>query len=119
MTNKERILEIIERINSNKRELKTLRESVKSTCEQSGDYKQHREMKDESTRKMKAIELALSDPNDLARIDNLKADIKNDKQVITDIALTEMMGGNSIELEDDEGNVYQPSIKISFQMQLL
>ena len=76
-------------------------------------------MKDESTRKMKAIELALSDPADLQKIDNLKADIKNDKQVITDIALSEMMGGHSIELEDDEGNTYQPTIKISFQMQLL
>lgn len=120
MNTQERIIEVIERIRSNRRVVKSIREGIRAECQQSTAYREHAEIVAEKKEKMKRIEASVTDPKDAQQLDNLKAEIKNDQQVLTDLALNAYTKGENIEItRTEEGERYTPVFKVNFQMQLL
>lgn len=119
MNTQERIIEVIDRIRSNRRVAKSIRDGIRAECQQSKPYREHAEVVADHKEKMKRIEAAVCDPKDLQQLDNLKAEIKNDQQVLTDLALNLYTKGEDIELDAGDGKRYTPTFKVTFQMQLL
>lgn len=119
MNTQERIIEVIERIRSNRRVAKSIREGIRAECDQSKEYREYAEIVSQNKEKMKRIEVSVCDPKDLQQLDNLKAEIKNDQQVLTDLALNAYTKGENIELDGGDGERYTPTFKVTFQMQLL
>lgn len=119
MSTQERIIEVIERIRSNRRVAKSIRDGIRAECDQSKEYREYAEIVSQNKEKMKRIEVSVCDPKDLQQLDNLKAEIKNDQQVLTDLALNAYTKGENIELDGGDGERYTPVFKVTFQMQLL
>lgn len=119
MNTQERIIEVIERIRSNRRVAKSIRDGIRAECDQSKEYREYAEIVSHNKEKMKRIEVSVCDPKDLQQLDNLKAEIKNDQQVLTDLALNAYTKGENIELDGGDGERYTPTFKVTFQMQLL
>lgn len=119
MNTQEKIIELIERIKENRRVKKSINESIRAECSQSNKYRQHADEVSKRKQEMKQIELSVASPNDLQQIDRLKAEIKNDQQVLSDIALNAYTKGETISVDLGEGQQYNPIIKVTFQMQLL
>lgn len=119
MNTQERIIEVIERIRSNRRVAKSIRDGIRAECDQSKEYREYAEIVSQNKEKMKRIEVSVCDPKDLQQLDNLKAEIKNDQQVLTDLALNAYTKGENIELDGGDGERYTPTFKVTFQMQLL
>lgn len=119
MNTQEKIIEVIERIKENRRVAKTIRDGIRAECQQSKAYREHAEIVSENKEKMKRIEVAVCNPKDLEQLENLKSEIKNDQQVLTDLALNAYTKGENIEIADGESARYTPVFKVTFQMQLL
>lgn len=119
MNTQEKIIELIERIKENRRVKKSIQESIRAECNQSSKYREAAEEVSKRKEEMKRIEVAVASPNDLQQIDNLKAEIKNDQQVLSDLALNAYTKGETISVDLGEGEQYHPVIKVTFQMQLL
>lgn len=119
MTTQERMIEVIQRIKENRRVAKSIRESIRAECQQSKAYCEHAEVVAEKKEKMKRIEISVSDPRDLQQLENLKAEVKNDQQLLTDLALNAYTKGENIEIDGEEGEKYVPTFKVNFQMTLL
>ena len=111
MNTQERIIEVIERIRSNRRVAKSIREGIRAECDQSKEYREYAEIVSQNKEKMKRIEVSVCDPKDLQQLDNLKAEIKNDQQVLTDLALNAYTKGENIELDGGDGERYTPTFK--------
>lgn len=120
MNTQERLIEVIERIRSNRRVAKSIRDGIRAECQQSKPYREHAEIVAENKEKMKRIEASVCDQKDIEQLENLKAEIKNDQQVLTDLALTAYSKGENIEIDrTEEGERYTPVFKVTFQMKLL
>lgn len=119
MNDKDRILEVINRIKENRRVKKSIQESIRAECNQSKKYRDAAEEVSKNKEIMKRVEIDVASPADLQQVDNLKAEIKNDQQVLTDLALNLYTKGEDIELDAGDGERYTPTFKVTFQMQLL
>lgn len=115
------IREVLDRLDANKNERKIIKETLKQALEGSAAWvKCHDEVAQEKAR-LKNIEVTVlsSYSNDVSELERLNAEIKNDTEVLSDIALTMFMKGESIEIEHN-GKKYEPKIKVSLkQMSLL
>lgn len=120
MNTQEKIIEVLERIRSNRRVAKSIREGIRAECQQSKAYREHAEVVADHKQKMKRIEASVCDQKDIQQLENMKAEIKNDQQVLTDLALNAYTKGENIEIDrTEEGERYTPVFKVTFQMQLL
>lgn len=115
------IREVLERIEVNKRERKKLKDMMKEALEQNGPWvKAHDEVVQEKAR-LKQIEVSvLSDyKSEVDELEKLNLEIKNDTEVLSDMALTLFMKGQNIDVETDTKK-YAPKISVSFkQLKLL
>lgn len=106
--------EIFERIKEQKREQREINKSVQETLRNSAEYEK---IKEELERlRLKKMRMEDSARGDLdQKIDLLKLNIKEGMQVMSDVALTQIMKGESIKLKDDENNEYEPVFSIRFK----
>lgn len=118
MQHEQKIIEIINRIKVNTKIVKDIRESVMGECMASAKYKEAKERFQESRDQMREIERQNMSLNDLQQLENAKLAIKDDKVLLTDIAMTAYSKGEDIAIEN-EGVRYVPNFKVSFQMKLL
>ncbi len=49
------------------------------------------------------------------KLEELKRDMDLDKEMLTDIAISSLMKGETVEVKDNYDNVYEPIFKVSFK----
>lgn len=54
---------------------------------------------------------------DYERLEDLKYDMDSDKELLSDMALTQLMDGKPLEVSDEKENEYEPVIKVTFKKQ--
>ena len=52
---------------------------------------------------------------ELAQLDALKGDIASDRELLSDLALTQLMKGETVGVTDEYDNKYQPIFTVRFQ----
>lgn len=115
------IREVIDRLEANKQERKKLKEIITQGLEQNGPWANARDEVREEKERLKRVEMnVLADyASEVDQLEKLNLEIKNDKEVLSDIAMAMFMKGESIEVET-KGKKWEPTFTVSFkQMSLL
>ena len=118
MNHEEKIVEIINRIKINRKIVKDIRESVLAECMASSKYVEAQTLYRENREKMREIEKSNMSLNDLNQLENAKIAIKDDQQLLSDVALNAYTKGESLSFRRD-GQEITATIGVKVQMKLL
>lgn len=111
------IQEVFQRIEKNKKELKDIKSVYKDALAGSQQYA---EVTDELKRlreKKKQIETATRQQfsSECIKMEDIKIDIASDEELLSDIAMTKLMKGEPVEVNDQYQNQYEPVIRVRFK----
>ncbi len=109
--------EIFLRLNNAKKDKKTITTIYKEALLSNKPYQDILDaLKSVKARKQQMeSELKAQMRSELDQIEKLKIHIQNDKSLMTDIALTSMMKGETVELMDENESKYEPVFTASFK----
>ena len=105
------IQEIFDDIQELKKERRELNKEYKYLLDSDDSYNKIIE-------KMKALreqKKAIEDSNKPARLEEIKDEIADNSQMISDIAISTLMEGKSVSLKDKYDTEYEPIYKVSFK----
>ena len=108
------IKEIFERIQEQKREQREINKSIKDALDNSSEYHAIKEQLERLKLKKWRLEDAARGDLD-KKMDLLKLNIKEGMQVMSDVALTTIMKGESVKLTDNDNNEYEPIFSVRFK----
>lgn len=108
---------VFARIQQSKQEQKKIKKMYRDSLDSSAEYKKTiEEIKTLKERKKKIEEALKEDYSaEFSRLDTIKLDLRHDNEMLSDLALNSLVKGESISLEDEDGNQYAPSFKVSFK----
>ena len=111
------VQEIYARVQKAKKKQKDLRSSFNNALKTSMEYTEAQEKIKTLREKKKQIETAIKDQfaGELTQIEDLKIDIASDMEMLSDAAMTQMMKGETVAVEDEYGNQYEPVFKVTFK----
>ncbi len=111
------IQEVFVRVQEAKKKMKDLKEAYKDALSTSEMYqKVSDELKTLRERK-KVIETSLKESfaSEFTQIEDLKIDIASDMELLSDIALTKVMKGESIQIKDEHDQEFEPIFAVKFK----
>ncbi len=113
----QQIQEIFSRIQAAKKKQKDLRTAYKDALETSMEYQETVEKLKTLREKKKQIETTVKQQfaNELTQLDDLTIDIASDMEMLTDVAMTQLMKGETVEVKDEYENTYEPVFKVTFK----
>lgn len=108
---------VFESMRENKKELKGLKEMYRDALNDADEYDELVEQIKEMRSKKKAIEMRVQAQMGRAyeKIEELTSEIKVQKIMLSDIAMTTLMDGKTVEVSDEWGNKYEPDYKVNFK----
>lgn len=53
--------------------------------------------------------------NEFGKLDDLLIDLKSEKEMLNDAAITKLMAGETVEVVDQYNNTYEPVFKVTFK----
>jgi len=111
------IQDVFNRIKEKKKELKDLRAVCKDVIDSSEACKEVNEKLKVLREKRKQIMAVVQEQcsGELTKIEDLKIDIESDEDMLTDMAMTKYIKGESIELQDQYDNNYEPVFTVKFK----
>jgi len=109
--------EIFNRIQENKKKLKDLRDAYKEALKGSESYIEAEENLKVAREKKKTIETEMKNnfSSEFVQMDDLKIDIASDQEMINDIAMTMIMKGETVSVNDKYENEYEPLFTVKFK----
>lgn len=111
------IQEVFARIQESKKKMKDLKEAYKDALSTSEEYKHITdEMKTMRERK-KVIENTIKESfsGEFTKIDDLKIDIASDMELLSDIALSKVLKGESVQIKDEHDQEFEPIFAVKFK----
>ena len=111
------IQEIFTRIQKAKKKQKDLRSVYADALKSSLEYQEIAEKLKTFREKKKQIELATKEQfkHELTALEDIKIDIASDMEMLTDLAMNQLMKGESIEIKDEYENTFAPVFKVTFK----
>ena len=111
------IQEVFDQIRQVQKEEYSLREMYKDALNNDTQYQEILEELKVLKEKKKKIEQETQAQlgNQFVQMESLKQSIRNSKQMLSDIALSNLIDGNSIEVKDEYNNFYEPKFNVSFK----
>lgn len=111
------IQESFDRINQLKKEQKNAKSAYKDALENSDNHRKISEEMKSLREKKKQIETIIQkDLGDMYRkIEDLDLELKGQKEMIGDIAISSLMKGETVEVKDEYGNFYEPVWSVKFK----
>lgn len=112
-----KVQELFNRIQQSKKEQKDLKAMYADAL---NNHQEYQKLKDElkvMRDRKKKIEDSVKDDfsSEFSKLDTLKIDIENDKMLMTDAAMTQLMGGKTVEVVDEKSNRYEPVFGVKFK----
>lgn len=113
------IQEVYNRAEAIKAKMKDIRAAYKATLNGTPDYAHTLEQLKVLKEKKKQIENAVKQEmvNDLKRLEDMAIDLASDEELLSDIALSQYVKGETVVVEDQYGNKYDPAFKVKFKKQ--
>lgn len=108
---------IFNRLQEAKKKQKEIKASYKDALKNSSSYEDIVDQMKTLRAKKKEIEEAVRRDfsHEFTKLEDLKIDIESDVEMITDMAITQLMKGESIAIKDDDGKEYEPVFKVNFK----
>ncbi len=109
--------EIFIRINESKNEQREIKKMYKDTLANSQEHAEVVEELKTLREKKKSIESTIQSDfsTEFEKLDSLKLDIESDTMLLSDAALTQLMKGETVEVEDVAGGQYEPIFSVKFK----
>ena len=113
----QQVQEIFQRIEENKRKLKDINEVLKDALAASQAYQEVAEQAKVLNEKKRQIKKDIESgfAQELTKKEDLKIDLASDIELLTDVALSSMMKGESVGISDKYENEYEPVFKVMFK----
>lgn len=113
----QQLQEVFARIQAAKKQKKDLETAYKDALRSSLEYQEVNEKVKTLRERKKQIEATIRDQfsGELTKIEDLKIDIASDMEMLTDIAMTQLMKGETVEVKDEFENTYEPTFKVAFK----
>jgi hypothetical protein len=110
------IQEIFNRLQEKKKQVSVIRKKYKEELATSAEYGRIREDLERLRTKKKQYELATKQQAgaNFARVDELALAVRQDAQLLSDVALTSIMKGERVEIKDDHSE-YEPIFTVRFK----
>jgi uncharacterized phage infection (PIP) family protein YhgE len=114
-----KIQEVFNRIQETKKEQKKIKDMYRDSLVNSESYQKTVEELKELREKKKKIEASIQDDfrKEFDKLDTLKADMENDSQVLSDLAISKVSRGEKIEIMDQYNTQYEPIFSVRFKKQ--
>lgn len=111
------IQEVFNRLEEIKKEQKEYKNSFKDSLENSDKYKKITEEMKVLREKKKQMETMAKQEMGAAyqKIEDLKLELDTQKEMLSDISVTTLMKGETVEAQDQYGNVYEPVWTVKFR----
>ncbi|PIT86098.1 MAG: hypothetical protein COU33_04945 [Candidatus Magasanikbacteria bacterium CG10_big_fil_rev_8_21_14_0_10_43_6] len=108
---------IFTRLEESKKELKDIRSAYKEALAGVQSYVELVDEMKVMREKKKQIEATVKQDfaGEFTKMEDLKIDIASDQELISDIAMSQIMKGDTVEVTDKYENDYEPVIKVSFK----
>lgn len=115
--NPEQLQLFFDRTLKSKQEIKEITAMIKDRLEQSEPFKMAYNELEKAKAKLNTIKTQIMEEFgvELDKMDTLKVDINNDKQLMTDTALSKLIKGEELKVADKYGNEYEPVFNITFK----
>jgi len=112
-----KLQEIFNRIQVTKKEQREIKKMYKDALENSQSYQDAIDELKKIRDKKKHLEDAIKEDfsSEFNKLDTLKLDIENDTMLLSDAALTKLVKGELIQIEDPEGKTYEPVFTVKFK----
>ena len=111
------IQEIFNRIQETKKKQKDIRSAYKEALAASEEYKEIKEKIDTLRARKKQIEASVKEnfAGELTKLDDLKIDLESDAVMLSDMALSKLMKGETVQVTDQYNNNYEPLFTVRFK----
>jgi predicted nucleic acid-binding Zn-ribbon protein len=108
---------VFNRIQENKKKLKDIRSAYTDALQSSQQYVDLKEEMGVMREKLKSLEATIKDgfSGEFTQMDDLKIDVASDMELLTDIAMTQLMKGQTVAVTDEYDNEYEPLFKVNFK----
>jgi predicted nucleic acid-binding Zn-ribbon protein len=109
--------EVFIRVQAAKKQKKDLETAYKDALKTSLEYQEIDEKLKTLRERKKQIEATIREQfsGELTKIEDLKIDIASDVEMMSDIAMTQLMKGETVEVKDEYENSYEPVFKVNFK----
>lgn len=109
--------EVFNQLQTIKGEQKTLRSAYREALAASNELTETSEQLKSLREKKKKIEQAIKEQfsSELEKLDQLKIDMEAQNTMLADIALSQLMSGQTVEVVDLNNNVYEPIFNVRFK----
>ena len=109
--------EIFTRIQKAKKKQKDLRAAYTDALKSSLEYQEIIEKLRAFKEKKKQIEQTTKEQfkHEITELEDIKIDIASDQEMLTDLAINQLMKGETIEIKDEYENTFEPVFKVSFK----
>lgn len=113
--------EVFSRLNEIKKELREQRDELKERFFADSRYAENEEYlrKGKDKKKQLADELKAVHPDLVDKIEQLREDLKSEKEIFTDMMVTQMLKGESTELKDQHEQLCFPIFSVKMQPEKL
>jgi len=111
------IQEVFLRIQETKKEQKDIKSMYRDALQNSKAYQDVAEEINKLKDRKKQIEENIKDDfkSEFDKLETLKNDIDNDNLLLSDAALTQLMSGKTVEVQDTYENKYEPIFSVRFK----
>jgi prefoldin subunit 5 len=109
--------EVFNQLQTIKGEQRSLRSAYREALAASGELTEASEQLKNLKEKKKKIEQTIKEQfsSELDKLDQLKIDMEAQNTMLADIALSQLMSGQTVEVVDMNNNVYEPIFNVRFK----
>jgi len=111
------IQEVFNRLNETKKEQRVIKTAYRDALGNSHKYQEVLGKLSALKEEKKKIEEVIRDEfrSEFDKLDHLKQEIENDKLILSDLAINQIVKGEMIEITDDKMNKYEPIFSVRFK----
>jgi len=109
--------EVFTRIQQTRKKQKDIRSSYKEALMNSAEYQEILEKMKTMRERKKQIEGTIRGEfsSEFTKLDDMKVDLESDNVLMSDIAMSKLMKGETVEVEDEYQNKYEPIFLVKFK----
>jgi hypothetical protein len=112
-----KVQDVFMRIQKSLKEQREVKSIYRESLEQHQEYKKIVDEQKSLKDRKKKIEDSIKDDfrSEFDKLDTLKLDIENDRLLLSDAALSQLMKGETVEVVDEKEQKYEPIFSVKFK----
>ncbi len=111
------IQEIFNRMQTIKKQQKDIRSTYKDALDSTPEYKEINDKIKTLRERKKQIENTTKESfsSEFTKLDDFKIDLESESVMLSDVAMTKLMKGETVEVTDEYNNTYEPLFTVKFK----